>query len=168
AQFQAIRAVHQVGDEGLSADLTTRPMERFLGERPSHAMILDPVMLDGALQVMGVWAYERLPEPGMMFPLQVDEVLFYGPRCHYPTVLRCHLQVSRCDYRQALGSMDLIGSTGQVRVRIVGARQYRIHCPAHRIRSSRDPRTGLTGELWTLPTAPLPSQGNYVASLVDG
>src|SRR5262249_53876848 len=38
----------------------------------------------------------------------------------------------------------------------------------YRIRMSRDSRTELSGELWDLPTAPLPSGGHYVASLVDG
>jgi len=62
----------------------------------------------------------------------------------------------------------VIGPDGRVHIRITGWQQYRIHCPAHRMRGVRDTRAELAGELWDVPTAPLPPGGNYVACLVDG
>ncbi|MDQ5854343.1 MAG: polyketide synthase dehydratase domain-containing protein [Chloroflexota bacterium] len=167
-QFQMVRALHQVGEEGIAADLMTLPMERFLGARPSDSMILDPVVLDGAGQMSAAWVYERVVDPGIMFPIQIDEATFYGPRYRGPAVLPCHLHLRHFDYRQVRADMEIIGPDGRAHIRINGWQHYRVHCPPHRIRMSRDSRTELSGELWELPAAPLPSRGNYVASLVDG
>jgi acyl transferase domain-containing protein/phosphopantetheinyl transferase len=167
-QFHAVCALHQVGDDGITADLMTLPMERFFAEPSADAMILDPVVLDGVGQLSAAWVHERVADPGIMFPIQIDEVLFYGPRFHGSTVLPCHLRLLQCDFRQVQANMDVIGPDGRVHSRIIGWRHYRIHCPEYRIRMSRDSRSELSGELWDLPTAPLPACGNYVASLVDG
>lgn len=167
-QFQMVRALHQVGEDGIAADLMTLPMERFLGARPSDAMILDPVVLDGAGQMSAAWVYERVAGPGIMFPVQIDEVTFYSPRYHGPAVLPCHLRLQHFDYRQVRADMEIIGPDGRAHVRIAGWQHYRVHCPPHRIRMSQDARTELSGEIWDVPTAPLPLGRNYVASLVDG
>lgn len=167
-QFHAISALRQVGDDGLSADLTTLPLERFLGAQSSDSMILDPVVLDGVGQLSAAWVYERVPDPGIMFPVQIDEVTFYGPRFRFPVVLPCHLKLHRCDYRQVHADMDVIGPDGHVHSRVVGWHHYRIHTPANRIRMSRDARSEFSGELWDPPVSPLPARATYVASLVDG
>ncbi len=55
------------------------PMERFLGSRSSDSMVLDPVMLDGAAgQLLGAWLYERIADPGTMYPVQIDEITLYS------------------------------------------------------------------------------------------
>jgi phosphopantetheinyl transferase len=163
-----MHALHQVGSDGISADLRVLPMERFFADQPSDGMIIDPVLLDGAGQLCGAWLHEQVINPGIHFPVQFDELTFYGPPYPSPMVLRCLLRVVQYDYRHLRANLEVVGPDGRVHIGIAGWQHYVVHVPTNRIRLSHGARNELSGERWDIPTVPLPARGHYVASLVDG
>lgn len=167
-RFHTIRAMHEVGQQGVKGEFLVLPLERFFNGRRGEAMILDPVVLDGAGQLLGGWVCDYVSNQEVMFPVQVDAVTFYGPRYGAGTVLPCNLRLRQFQHRQVQADMDVIGPDGRSHVRIDGWQDYRFHMPPNRIAISRDAKATFFGDPLDLAVAPLPAEGHYVARLIDG
>jgi phosphopantetheinyl transferase len=152
----------------VTGDLAVLPLGRFFQGRSGESMILDPVILDGAGQLIGAWVLERIEDAGCMFPTQIDEVRFYAPRSAAPAVLPCRVWIREVESRRLRADMVVLGGDGRALLEIRGWRDDRFHTPNNRTRICNHPASEFFGRLWDVPTAPLPARGCYVSSLVDG
>jgi acyl transferase domain-containing protein/phosphopantetheinyl transferase len=167
-QFRVIRAVHEIGDDGLRADLMVLPLDSFLGSRSVDGMLLDPVLLDGAGQLLGAWASQHISASEVIFPIQIDEVTFFGPPLPAGSVVQARERIRALTPRRLGGDMELLGPDGRMQVKIADWQDHRFQVPENRLRFFHDPLSALVGEQWDQPTAPLPAAGGYVAVLLDG
>jgi len=167
-RFRTISAVAAAGDDGIIGDLAVPPLDRFLGARGSQGLILDPVVLDGIGQLKVAWTYERISSAEMLYPVRIDEFLFYGPRYTAPATLRCHVHLLEVGDRRVRMDAEVLGPDGRVHIRVAGWQSIRFHLPPQRAKWTHWPASAFAGERWDAPVQALPAAGRYMAVLMDG
>ncbi len=70
-RFRSVRSVRTEADRA-DATLSVPAPDPFLTSTPPPRFLIDPVLLDGAGQVIGFWTAARLPERFVIFPVGVD------------------------------------------------------------------------------------------------
>jgi malonyl CoA-acyl carrier protein transacylase len=128
--FQMIRSLGRIGREGIEGTLEVQPRTGWFRSSPDPAVVLDPVLVDAAMHVIGAWHLEQPDWTGrILLPFEVQRIDFFGPA---PTtgsrlVVRCHNeQESARHFRHGLEVFD---PNGRLWMRLAGAGYWRFYLP---------------------------------------
>lgn len=122
--FQGVESVVTVGEDGMTATLRN-PAAPLFRTRSKSDLVLDPVLLDAAGQVVGFWAAEQLTDRFVIFPLGFAELRLHGsPRGDEP--VRCRAVVRHCDERTIRSDIFLDAGDRPI-ARIEGWEDQRFH-----------------------------------------
>ena len=86
--FQMIRSLDRIGREGIEGTLEVQPRTKWFRSDPDPAIVLDPVLMDAAMHMLGAWHLEQPDWTGrILLPYEVQRVEFFGPSppCEQPT-----------------------------------------------------------------------------------
>jgi hypothetical protein len=128
--FQMIRSLVRTGREGIEGTLEVQPRTGWFRSDPEPRVVLDPVLMDAAMHVLGAWHLEQPDWTGrILLPFEVTRVEFFGPTPPVGSrlVIRGHNeQESARHYRHGL---ELFGPDGRVWLRMTGAAYWRFYLP---------------------------------------
>ena len=138
--FQSIKSLNKSGEDGMEAELIIPDETRLFSGNMESNLTSAPVLIDGAGQVVGMWAIDRLDNDFIIFPVSVDEIVFYDMPLDSSTHIDCRAKTSLEGDRYIRSNIDLLKPEGELYIRISGLRHKRMQIPElfHRFRGSRD------------------------------
>jgi malonyl CoA-acyl carrier protein transacylase len=128
--FQMIRSLGRIGREGIEGTLEVQPRDRWFRSDPDPTVVLDPVLIDAAMHMLGAWHLEQPDWTGrILLPYEVKRVEFYGPAPPVGSflVVRGHNeQESARHYRHGV---EVFAPDGRPWMRMTGAGYWRFYLP---------------------------------------
>ncbi len=131
--FRNLVHYHGMSHEGIEGLIRVLPRDGLLAETPTPAFCMDPVLLDGLGQLLGVWSDANLPDARHIYPVLLEDVAFHAPLLPAGTLLRLCVQVTAVDERALTADMWLFYEEGAEAGRLVlsakGWRAWRFDPP---------------------------------------
>jgi malonyl CoA-acyl carrier protein transacylase len=128
--FQMIRTLGRTGREGIEGTLVVQPRDKWFRSNPDPAVVLDPVLIDAAMHMLGAWHLEQPDWTGrILLPFEVQRIEFFGPTpgAGASLVVRGHNeQESARHYRHGL---EVFNPDGRLWMRMTGAGYWRFYLP---------------------------------------
>lgn len=128
--FQMIRSLDRTGREGIEGTLEVQDRKRWLRSHPDPHVVLDPVLTDAAMHILGAWHLEQPDWSGrILLPIGVQEVEYFGPPPEPGTrmIVRGHNEKETA--RQVRHGVELFYPDGRVWLRMTGAEYWRFYLP---------------------------------------
>jgi malonyl CoA-acyl carrier protein transacylase len=128
--FQMIRSLDRIGREGIEGTLEVQPRTRWFRSNPDPDIVLDPVLIDAAMHMLGAWHLEQPDWTGrILLPYEVQRIDFFGPAPPIGSrlIVRGHNeQESPRHFRHGLEVFD---PEGRLWLRLTGAGYWRFYLP---------------------------------------
>jgi hypothetical protein len=128
--FRMIRSLGRTGREGIEGTLEVQPRTGWFRSNPDPRVVLDPVLVDAAMHILGAWHLEQPDWTGrILLPFEVTSVEFFGPTPPVGSslVVRGHNeQESARHYRHGL---EVFAPDGRLWLRMTGAGYWRFYLP---------------------------------------
>ncbi|MBE0478830.1 polyketide synthase dehydratase domain-containing protein [Candidatus Aerophobetes bacterium] len=113
--FQCISKDITLGEKGLVGELTVLPRENLFASTKTPQLLTDPVILDGAGQLVGIWAQNL----GMyVFPINIKKLEIYCPTPPAGTKLPTRLEITHINSKTIYSDIEIQDGTGKVWMRI--------------------------------------------------
>jgi phosphopantetheinyl transferase len=152
--FHSVESVERYAAGGMEATLRAPTSAGLLTVQPEEGLRTNPVLLDGALQVVGFWARDRLDRGFTIFPIGFDALDLHGDLPPVGTPVTCSARVILGDGTIS-SDIDLIGSDGAVLVRITGGRYLRLFNWSRRFTDfALEPQRTMLSRPWATPVTP--------------
>ena len=166
-RFQKVASLERSGDNGIVGHLQVSPPTDLFRSLPIPPLVIDPVLLDAAGQMLGYWAAERLESGYTVLPVRLVALeIFKASRWELEQV-RCEVEVQQVTSRQVRATMNLFSPDGQLRLRLVGWEDVRSFWPREFYDFFRFPRQHLLTKAWDLPIASFPSRRAFASQRLD-
>jgi acyl transferase domain-containing protein/phosphopantetheinyl transferase/acyl carrier protein len=159
--FQTVSKVQRSGKNGLEAIVRNLPADGLFTDIPAPHFLADPVLLDAAGQVVGLWAAHTLDENYVIFPDSLDRVVFYGKPERKPDRISCRARTELNQNTHIRSHIDLVDPEGSLRVSLTGLQHRRVNLPEilHRFRGSR---SVMLSTPWDTPLHEIPASGRMI------
>jgi phosphopantetheinyl transferase (holo-ACP synthase) len=128
--WQGVSSIEQTGRTGSTARLRVLPADRMLRDVPDAGLVLDPVALDAAGQVIGFWTGEHLRSAFVVFPFRLAALDVFGPRLPAGTELACTAGIELIGDRLVRSDIDIVTAAGTVWARLTGWQDRRFELPS--------------------------------------
>ena len=90
--FQTVQSINGMENHCIDATLAVAAGSRMFRSHPDGKSLTNPVLMDGAGQVIGFWAWDRFDAGFTIFPFGFDTMHLYAPFPSAPAV-KCHANV---------------------------------------------------------------------------
>jgi malonyl CoA-acyl carrier protein transacylase len=128
--FQMIRSLDRIGREGIEGTLEVQPRTNWFRSNPDPTVVLDPVLIDAVMHILGAWHLEQPDWTGrILLPYEVQRIEFFGPTpaTGDHLIVRGHNeQESPRHFRHGLEVFD---PDGRLWLRMTGAGYWRFYLP---------------------------------------
>jgi acyl transferase domain-containing protein/phosphopantetheinyl transferase len=138
--LRCIARLLAMGSQGAEAILQVPAQAHLLNGAAHPGFLADPVLLDGAGQVVGLWAASNLEKYFVIFPTGLEEVRFYAPPRESGAPLTCRAQVALKGSGYLDSQIELVNRDGSLQARLRGLKHQRAIIPTilHHFRGSRE------------------------------
>jgi acyl transferase domain-containing protein/phosphopantetheinyl transferase len=152
--FHSVDTIGGCDATGIDAVLRV-PMEPgLLSARPGRALRTDPVLLDGATQVVGFWARSRLDRGYAIFPIGISALDLYGELPPPGTPVACSARINLLGTDRISADIDLSYPDGAVIARLSGLGYLRLLDWSPRfIDFALDPPSAMLSVPWPAPVS---------------
>lgn len=128
--FQMIRSLDRTGREGIEGTLEVQPRDRWFRSNPDPRVVIDPVLVDAAMHILGAWHLEQPDWSGrILLPIGVQSLEFFGPIPPVGSLLLVRGHNEEETARQARHGVELFGPDGRPWFRMTGAAYWRFYLP---------------------------------------
>jgi malonyl CoA-acyl carrier protein transacylase/phosphopantetheinyl transferase len=148
-RWQAIRAVEATGADGARARLEVLPLDGFLASEHLPDLAVDPIALDAAGQLVGVWAADRLDTARVIFPFRLAALDLHSPPPPVGEMLECAAATERVGDVLLRSDIDVRPAGGPAWMRLGGWEDKRFDVPPQFEPLVLD--AGHMSEPWQLP-----------------
>jgi malonyl CoA-acyl carrier protein transacylase len=128
--FQMLLSIDRSGKEGIEGTAEVKPRDRWFRSNPDPRIVLDPMLLDATMHIIGAWHLEQPDWTGrILLPYEVQQMEFFTPPPAVGTrlVIRGHNeQESARHYRHGL---EVFTPDGKLWMRMTGAGYWRFYLP---------------------------------------
>lgn len=118
--FRAVSAVRTCSEEGAIAELVGLPTRGLLHSFPEPTFVAEPIILDAAGQVVGLWALEQLASEFVVFPYRLQRLECYGPALRAGERALCQVRLTLVDGGLITSTIEVVDQEGRVRLRLLG------------------------------------------------
>ena len=128
--FQMIRSLDRCGKEGIEGTLEVQPRDTWFASEPDPLTLLDPVLTDAAMHILGAWHLEQPDWSGrILLPFEVKAAEYFGPPPEpgTPMLVRGHNEQETARY--ARHGLELFTPDGRSWLRLTGAGYWRFYLP---------------------------------------
>lgn len=128
--FQMIRCLDRFGKEGIEGTLEVQPRTEWFRSNPDPRIVLDPVLIDAAMHILGAWHLEQPDWSGrILLPIGVNAVEVFGPTPAIGNRLRIRGHNEEETARQVRHGLEVFDESGRVWLRLRGASYWRFYLP---------------------------------------
>lgn len=152
-RFQCISNIDLIGDEGLIGELTVLPKDDLFASIPEPILLLDPVVLDGVLQLMAMWV---IAHGAFLMPAKITRLEFYRPAPDPGARVPVRIEIRSVDPqgRTVTADAEVQDGEGQVWFRMEGINEWLYQYSPQLQRTERLPCRYHVSTPVELPTAP--------------
>ncbi len=152
-RFQCIRAVHARSGAGIRGELEVLDRSRLFASCPAPLLLTDPVVLDGAGQLVGTFFHG---EEGFVLPVAIERIEFRGPPPAPGARLLTQVDMTTVDRdaRRVAARIEIGDGSGGVWCRIDGWRDIVFRWTDALLQSTRHPRRHTVARERDLPGVP--------------
>ena len=142
--FRAITSIDSMGSGGIETHLKI-PQKQLLSRVNTELQFLtEPVLVDAIGQTVGLWTAGNFDSNIVAFPIEVDEIQFFGPALDESVEVACRVQAKTSAEQPLLvhSGGEVIDADGLVHIRVRGLQHRRVLMPVlfHEYRGSRSVR----------------------------
>ncbi|MCB2180486.1 MAG: polyketide synthase dehydratase domain-containing protein [Desulfobulbaceae bacterium] len=154
--FQSIVSLQQCGQDSALALLQKPDSDLFQPWKEERLFFTEPLLLDGAGQLVGLWAANQLKEHFVIFPAAVEQISFFKDSPRNFSSLTCEVNPRLQGDSTILSDINLVSANETVFAQITGLQHRRINMPEiiHRFRGSREV---FLSSSWDLPRQHIPA-----------
>jgi malonyl CoA-acyl carrier protein transacylase/phosphopantetheinyl transferase len=134
---------------------------------PAAGLLLDPVLLDAAGQLVGFWAAAQMGRGFTVFPFEIDALTVHGPALEAGAQVEAWAVVDYDGGADLTADITLVAPDGHVHASLRGWRDLRFGLPERFFDLRLDPRATLLGDELEPSATGLPADGTAAAVLVD-
>ena len=128
--FQSVASLDHYGDDGLVGSVCVPPRDRWFASQRDPAVLLDPVLLDVAMHLLGAWHLEQPDWTGrILLPFELRRIEFFGPTPPPGTRLRCRSSNEQASARHFRHGLQIAYPDGRLWARLSGAGYWRFYLP---------------------------------------
>jgi phosphopantetheinyl transferase len=160
--FQVIDDVTRRGRDGTAANMLTPPLDRFLRSWPAPRFVAEPVLMDAAGQLIGLWTLESLDQGFVVFPNQLARLTFYGPPFLPGERAICQARIQLLEGNRVTSDIDLLDESGTLRVRLLGWEDKRFHITRRLYQFILRPGRNALSDDWPAPLGDASLRGDAV------
>ncbi len=167
-RFQGVVSLDRWGEDGTEATMVTLPTRDLFASTPDPTLLIDPVLLDAAGQLVGFWALEHLSDGFTGFPFTVEELRLFEPNPAPGTPVRGLARIAYVSARQVRADIDLVGPDGRLLARLVGWTDHCLDLPEPLSQAmNSSPRDAALGAPWKTMIDGLPAPETFVCWRID-
>ena len=145
--FQSVVSMDRCGDDGAEASVRGGTATGFMAALPGRDLLIDPVLLDAAGQVVGFWAADRLDTGFVVFPIGFESAHLYAPMREAAAV-RCRAKSRLSADGRVRSDIDFVDARGRVIIRLTGWEDLRFDFPREVVRFVLSPGEHVLSEAW--------------------
>ncbi len=138
-QFQTVKSIERAGSNGTLAIMEALPRNAMIAGDPNPQFLFDPVILDGAGQIVAFWTQEMLQAEADIFPYHLAELQCFAPPPPVGTRVTCRVTATRVTDVDIASDMEIAGTDGRI---------------YYRFKSWEDRRFAQKRSFWQLRIAP--------------
>jgi phosphopantetheinyl transferase len=127
--WRAVRALDTLAPAAALARLEALPRAGLLRGIPAPELVLDPVLLDAAGQLVGFWAADRLERGRVVFPFRLTALDLYGPAPAVGEELGCRAAIEQVGDALLRSDIDVLDASGRPWMRLTGWEDKRFDVP---------------------------------------
>jgi phosphopantetheinyl transferase (holo-ACP synthase) len=127
--WQCLAQVDQTSPTGILASMRVLTETGLFASHRAPEFELDPIILDGAGQMIGLWTLEHLASGQVIFPFQLDALDIFGSRRRTGEEVDCVADVRLIGDKQVRSDIDVIDADGQLWMRLSGGLDKRFDVP---------------------------------------
>jgi hypothetical protein len=128
--FQMMSTLNRTGREGIEGELDVKPRTGWLRSGSEARAVLDPVLTDAAMHIIGAWHLEQPDWTGrILLPFEVSRVEYFGPPPPAGSRLLVRGHNEQESARHVRHGLELFGPDGRVWLRMTGAGYWRFYLP---------------------------------------
>ena len=122
-QFQSVSGLEQFADQGLTGQITVLPKDRMFAGQPDPQLLIDPAVLDGVAQMLGMWV---LLHGMFLMPTKITKMEFYGTAPPPGTCVPVHIEVRAMNAadRTVTADAEVQNGSGAVWFRLEGMNEW--------------------------------------------
>ena len=159
--FQAIVDVERRGSDGCVAKMRSPGLDRFFSSTPTPSFVAEPVLLDAAGQLIGLWTLETLESGFVVFPYRLETLEFFGPTLLAGEVVTCQARCTLQEGGRVMSDIDLVDQLGALRIRLTGWEDKRFELPRELYQFILNPSDHPLSKSWEVPLAGHPQPQRY-------
>jgi phosphopantetheinyl transferase len=138
--LRSVASVDAWGTDGMEATLRAMPEAPLFAPGTGVQFTCDPVVLDGAGQVVAYWTSDHLPRAYHVFPFRLEELQVFGPPLRAPEQGKCLARIALQGDQLVRSDIDVLDPQGRVRFRLLGWWDRRFELPQRFARAIARPR----------------------------
>jgi malonyl CoA-acyl carrier protein transacylase len=128
--FQMIRHLERIGKEGIEGTLEVQSRSTWFRSNPDPQIVLDPVLMDAAMHILGAWHLEQPDWTGrILLPFEVQRMEFFGPIPSIGSHLLIRGHNEQESARHFRHGLEIFDREGRVWLRMAGAGYWRFYLP---------------------------------------
>jgi phosphopantetheinyl transferase (holo-ACP synthase) len=127
--WQGVREMELVAPRAARARLAVLSPRGLLRDVPDPELVLDPVVLDAAGQVIGFWAADQLDRGRVVFPFRLAALDLHGPRRPAGEELTCVARIAPEGDALVRSDIEVTGADGRCWMRLTAWEDRRFDVP---------------------------------------
>jgi hypothetical protein len=125
-----VRSLDRIGREGIEGTAVVQPRDRWFRSNPDPHVVIDPVLVDAAMHILGAWHLEQPDWSGrILLPIGVQSLEFFSPPPAVGTSLFLRGHNEEETPRQARHGLEVFYPDGRMWYRLTGASYWRFYLP---------------------------------------
>jgi malonyl CoA-acyl carrier protein transacylase len=128
--FQMLQHLGRIGDEGIEGLVEVQPRDGWFRSNPNPRLVLDPVLLDASMHILGAWHLEQPDWTGrILLPFEITTLEFFSPPPAVGSQLLTRGHNEQESARHFRHSMEVFNPDGTHWYRMLGAGYWRFYLP---------------------------------------
>ena len=128
--FQMIRSLDRFGKEGIEGTLEVQSRDTWFRSVPDPATLLDPVLTDAAMHLIGAWHLEQPDWSGrILLPVGLQKIEYFGPPPAAGTKMLVRGHNEEESARHTKHGLEIFQPDGRLWLRLTGGGYWRFYLP---------------------------------------
>ncbi|HXK62519.1 MAG TPA: polyketide synthase dehydratase domain-containing protein, partial [Acidobacteriota bacterium] len=147
-RLQGVASIEAVGSDGVRASLRAPELPLLNGNVEPGSLVLNPVLLDAAGQMIGFWTADRFETGFVVFPYGLKTMDIYAADYAAAAELLCEARITAVGDQDLSSTLILSGTGGRCYARIGGWMDRRFSVPRSLAQLVLNPLESFATEIW--------------------